>query len=67
MSANNELRIIELSRNKYVIREAIWEEGTGAGFEVGQYSDLKTALKHANRYLENNEVEYNYRVIFRDD
>lgn len=55
MSANNKILIV--ARNaKYEVRE--FDVDTGNGFYIATCSSLEEAIRKANKYQEENPVEY---------
>lgn len=64
MSANNELLIsFSEEKKKWIVRNVDVEGG--GGFLVAEARTLEGAIKKANEYMEEEEVEYGLRIIPR--
>ena len=61
MSANNLILIKETLEGTYILSQI--DVDCGSPFEIGEAKDLKEAIKKANDYMEENEVEYGYKVL----
>ena len=61
MSANNEIRIIKKGK-KYVIYH--WDiEGGKLSDKFTEYDNLEDAVREANNFMEENEVEYGLNIF----
>jgi len=59
MSANNQL-LIKKTKQGYIVKDVCVEGGTGEIIFVAQ--NLETAIKKANKYMEENIVEYGLSI-----
>ena len=59
MSANNQL-LIKKTKQGYIVKDICIEGGTGEIIFVAQ--NLETAIKKANKYMEENIVEYGLSI-----
>ena len=61
MSANNQI-LIEYQNSKYFIIDKDIESNNDEGYLVGNAKTLEQAVKIANKYQEDNEVEYGLAI-----
>ena len=61
MSANNEL-LIEKIGDKYSVSEVDVDAGGGFFITDNHFKTLEEAIKAANSYMEENEVEYGLNI-----
>ena len=59
MSANNQI-LIKKTKQRYIVKDICIEGGTGEIIFVAQ--NLETAIKKANKYMEENIVEYGLSI-----
>ena len=59
MSANNQL-LIKKTKQGYIVKDVCVEGGTGEIIFVAQ--NLETAIRKANKYMEENIVEYGLNI-----
>ena len=59
MSANNQI-LIKKTKQGYIVKDVCVEGGTGEIIFVAQ--NLETAIKKANKYMEENIVEYGLSI-----
>ena len=60
MSANNYI-LIKKAKDKYIVKDKDMDIETTIE-KVGEYKTLEEAIKAANKYQENNEVEYGLSI-----
>lgn len=64
MSANNQLIIKHDPDEVFAWRVDVKDVDTGHGYMVADsLASLEDAIRAADRYMEENEVEYGYRII----
>lgn len=62
MSANNQLVVYQPEPLVWAVKEIDVDTG-GKNCDVGdEYPDLENAIRAANEYMEENEVEYGLRI-----
>lgn len=63
MSSNNYLLIIKTPKGKYVVEERDVDTGSSYTFhDFGEQETLEKCIEIANRYMEENEVEYGLEI-----
>jgi len=61
VSSNNFISIQKI-KDKYVVDDRDMEFGSVAGIKIGEFDTLEEAIKEANKYQKENEVEYGLSI-----